>query len=564
MSTAEHPERVGGYERFFGLNETPFSLAPNPRFLFASDSHAAALAQVAYALERREPLVVITGEIGTGKTLLCRTVPQRLERKTFVSVIDDPLLERDDLLKQLLQDFGVISKDRTRLTNASRHELIQTLQAFLTSLVPIQAHAVVIIDEAQHLQPDVLEQIRLLSNIDDERGTLLQIILVGQADLEPLLSRPELRQFRQRLSRRFQLKPLNADEVQQYIEHRLALARGGKAPSRAPAARELEPPTAEREETKAGVEFTPDAIQAVSKLSGGLPRVINLVCDRSLETAYVFRLRTIDLPLINTAARALGMAEDSALGMAADSALTGPPEKASTTPAGKQPEKASTAPAGKQGEPDQSAGTVAMFEPPAPEEHRQPSDEALPIASSALGQRATATSPRTYLVLATALVAAVVAIWLGVRATSPPTAQIPRSEGAAPASPAIAAPNARSDTVQAGAPTSVPERASAAGTPAPSGAGAGAGATAPAPPAAAAAATGERFEIVVASFRTDASASSVAAEVTALGLPIRRRVLDGWQQVLSGPFASRAQAEEAQQRLDRAGLTRTQIVPAAR
>src|ERR1700687_3491391 len=148
MSTAEHSERGKGYERFFGLNETPFSLAPNPRFLFASDSHAAALAQVAYALERREPLVVITGEIGTGKTLLCRTVLQRLGRKTFLSVINDPLLERDDLLKQLLQDFGVISKDRTQLTEVSRHELIQTLHAFLRSLAPIQAHAVVLIDEA--------------------------------------------------------------------------------------------------------------------------------------------------------------------------------------------------------------------------------------------------------------------------------------------------------------------------------------------------------------------------------------------------------------------------------
>src|SRR5216684_5643238 len=225
MTTVGHPERVEGYEQFFGLNETPFSLAPNPRFLFASDSHAAALAQVAHALERREPLVVITGEIGTGKTLLCRTVPQRLERKTFVSVIDDPLLERDDLLKQLLQDFGIISKDRTRLTNASRHELIQTLQAFLTSLVPIQAHAVVIIDEAQHLQPDVLEQIRLLSNIDDERGTLLQIVLVGQTSMELLLSHPNLRQLQQRVSRRLRLEPLNRDEVREYIQHRLALAR---------------------------------------------------------------------------------------------------------------------------------------------------------------------------------------------------------------------------------------------------------------------------------------------------------------------------------------------------
>ena len=217
------------------MNEAPFSLAPDPRFLFASASHSAALAQVAYALERREPLVVITGEIGTGKTLLCRTVLQRLRRKTFLSVINDPLLERDDLLKQLLQDFGVISKDRTKLTEASRHELIQTLHAFLRSLAPIQAHAVVIIDEAQHLQPDVLEQIRLLSNIDDERGTLLQIILVGQTDLEPLLSRPELRQLQQRVSRRFRLEPLNRDEVQQYIKHRLALARDGKPPSGRPA-----------------------------------------------------------------------------------------------------------------------------------------------------------------------------------------------------------------------------------------------------------------------------------------------------------------------------------------
>ena len=537
MTPIGHPERREGYERFFGLNETPFSLAPNPRFLFESVSHAAALAQVAYALERREPLVVITGEIGTGKTLLCRTVLQRLERKTFLSVINDPLLECDDLLKQLLQDFGVISKDRTRLTTASRHELIQTLQAFLTSLVPIQAHAVVIIDDAQHLQPDVLEQIRLLTNIDDERGTMLQIILVGQTDLEPLLSRPELRQFQQRVSRRFQLKPLNADEVQQYIEHRLALARGGKAPSQAPGARELERAMAEREETEAGVEFTSDAIQAVSTLSGGLPRVINLVCDRSLEAAYVSRLRTIDLPLINAAARVLGMAQVSV--------PTGSPAKAFAT-----------APS-KQAEPDESLRTVTPFEPAAPDKRLQHVDKAAPVAFSALAQPATAKSLRKYLVLATSLVAAAVAIWLGVRAANPPAAQTPPSEAAAPASSAITAPNTRTDPVPAGAPASVPKRAAATGTPTPP------GATAP-DPRAAATANGERFEIVVASFRTDTRATSVAAEVTALGLPIRRRVLEGWQQVLSGPFASRAQAEEAQQRLDRAGLTGTQIVLIAR
>ena len=228
MGIPGQPERVERYEPFFGLNEAPFSLAPDPRFLFASASLSAALAQLDYALERREPLVVVTGEIGTGKTLLCRAVLQRMQRKTFLSVIYDPLLERDDLLKQILEDFGIIARDRTRLTETTRHELIQALEAFLRSLSAIQAHAVVIIDEAQHLQPDVLEQIRLLSNIDDGRGTLLQIILVGQSELNALLARPELRQLEQRVSRRFRLAPLTRDEVHQYIDHRLALARDGK------------------------------------------------------------------------------------------------------------------------------------------------------------------------------------------------------------------------------------------------------------------------------------------------------------------------------------------------
>ena len=279
------------YEPFFGFSESPFSLAPDPRFLFASASHSAALAQVAHALERREPLVVITGDIGTGKTLLCRTVLQRLPFKTFLSVIHDPLLDSDDLLKELLKDFGVIAKDPARFGGATRHQLVETLHAFLTSLAPIQAHAVVMIDEAQHLRPDVLEQIRLLSNIDDEKGTILQIILVGQTDLEPLLSRPELRQLQQRVSRRFALEPLNTEEVQQYIEHRLALARHDTpSPLAGP-----------------GATFTPDAIRVVTQISSGVPRVINLLCDRSLEQAFMAQVRTIDGAIIHSAAVALGI-----------------------------------------------------------------------------------------------------------------------------------------------------------------------------------------------------------------------------------------------------------------
>jgi len=538
VTTQGQPERVEGYEPFFGLNEAPFSLAPDPRFLFPSASHSAALAQVAHALERREPLVVITGEIGTGKTLLCRTVLQQIRRKTFLSVISDPLLERDDLLKQLLQDFGVIPRDRAKLTEASRHELIQTLQAFFRSLAPIQAHAVVIIDEAQHLQPDVLEQIRLLSNIDDERGTLLEIILVGQADLESLLARPELRQLEQRVSRRLRLEPLNRDEVEQYIKHRLALARDGMPPNQLLGATELAQALAEWTGTNVGVEFTPDAIHAISQLSGGLPRVINLLCDRALEEACASRLRIIDGPLIQTAAHALGIGEQAAEASAAANINA----TARSTQVG----------------PVESFWGAMRSESEAPVKAVQPGDEPVPVEVGARAGLAAAPRFAMYFVLAASLAFGAVALWLGVRGARPPGAQAPPSV-AAPASSAPLVVGARPNSAQPVAKASVTEAAATTGTPRPP------EATAPSPtPAAAATATGGRFFIVVASFRTDTRASSVAAEVTALGLPMRRRVSDGWYQVISGPFASRADAEDAQQRLRRAGLTGTQIVPTER
>jgi general secretion pathway protein A len=523
LTTLGQPESVGTYEPFFGLNEAPFSLAPDPRFLFSSASHAAALAQVVYALQRREPLVVITGEIGTGKTLLCRTVLQRLERKTFLSVINDPLLDRDDFMKQLLQDFGVMSRDRARLTAATRHELVQTLQAFLVSLSPLQAHAVVIIDEAQHLQPDVLEQVRLLSNVDDARGTLLQIILVGQPALEALLSRPELRQLEQRVSRRLTLKPLNRDEVEQYIVHRLSLAGGGKPPSRFPGATALAHELAEWDGTPQGVEFTPDAFHAISELSGGVPRVINLLCDRSLEAACASRLRIVDKALIQMSARALGVG--------ARAVPAGPSITASVTRAG----------------PDETAAIVRESEPAEPV---KPIDETVLELGGSVRQD---WSPRlpAYLVVATFLVLAGMAIWFGVRLARAPAA-----------TPSSAASSASRATGASAAPASAnalaPEGASAAATPAPPPAG-------PTPSTAdVAAPTGESFEIIVASFRTDARAAAVAADLTGLGVPTRSRASDGWQQVVSGPFASRREAEEARERLLRAGFEDTRVVTADR
>jgi general secretion pathway protein A len=534
VSTLGQPGRAEGYEPFFGLNEAPFSLAPDPRFLFASASHSAALAQVVYALQRREPLVVITGEIGTGKTLLCRTVLQKLRGKTFLSVIDDPLLQRDDLLKQLLQDFGVVSKDRTTLTEVSRHELAQTLQTFLRSLAPIQAHAVVIIDEAQHLQPDVLEQIRLLSNIDDERGTLLQIILVGQTDLEPLLSRPELRQLQQRVSRRLPLEPLNRDEVEQYIQHRLALARVDKPRNQTPDAADLARELAAWAGTTPRVEFTPDSIHAVTQLSGGVPRVINLLCDRSLEEAYAYRLRTIDSRLIHSAARALGIGEQAA----------------PTTPA-----NLNVTPRSTQVRPDESPWTVTRSESEKADEIVQRTEEAVPVAFRA--HTRPAVSPRVvgYLGLAIFLALAIVAIVLIRRPARPPVAQAPSTAAASSATPTA---GARPDRAPAGVSALAPKPAATAPAPAPPQAGASPSSSA------VATATGERFDIVVASFRTDSRATSVAAQVAALGLPVRRRVSDGWRQVVSGPFTSRTNAEDARERLRRGGLAGAQIVLIAR
>jgi type II secretory pathway predicted ATPase ExeA/cell division protein FtsN len=525
------------YEPFFGLTEAPFSLAPDPRFLFASASISAALEQLAYALGRREPLIVVTGEIGTGKTLLCRAVMKRIPRETFLSVIDDPMLERDDLLKQMLEDFGVIAKDRSRLTETTRHDLVEALQAFLRSLGTIQAHAVVAIDEAQHLRPDVLEQIRLLSNMNDERGTLLQIILVGQPELETLLSQPELRQLQQRVTRRFRLEPLNREEIRDYIDHRLALARNGA--SRAPGSAELADELAAWSEIKRDAQFTDEAVQAVFEISRGLPRVINLLCDRSLEAACASNLRVVDAFGINKAAGALGLGT-----------LGAPRESSEEPPAPARPPK-----------PEHS------FWVPAPSESRPAAPKAETLETLAADEPVSANVPTAsrqgpkYVLLAASLaLVAFVAVWYGLRAGTPQEPQVAPS-AATPAPPVNRGPNPPVASPSGAASAPAPQPAATAPAPsatppasAPAGRAAVPPTTSPATPAA------ERFDIVVASFRTDARAAAVSTEITALGLPVRRRVSDTWQQVIVGPFKSRQEADDAQQRLERAGMGGTQIV----
>ena len=276
------------YEPFYGLREKPFSLSADPRFLFRSPGHGSAFDDLLMGIRRREGLVVLTGEIGTGKTTLCRSVLQHLDRRTFASFVADPFVSREDLLKTLLVDFGVISigdLTRGRFEGASRSDLSYPLYEFLDSLVPLQAFAVVVIDEAQNLSLPLLEEIRILSELE-RREKLLQVVLVGQPELRSNLKLPQMRQVDQRVSVRCELTALNADGIAGYVNHRLTVAAAGER----------------------RIEFTLAAIDAIYEGSSGVPRLINRICDRALQHAYAARSVRIDSSLVWKAVDDLGLA----------------------------------------------------------------------------------------------------------------------------------------------------------------------------------------------------------------------------------------------------------------
>ncbi|HZM92272.1 MAG TPA: AAA family ATPase [Vicinamibacterales bacterium] len=274
------------YESYYGFNEKPFSLTPDPKYLYRSESHANAFELLQYAIERREGFVVITGDIGTGKTTLCRALLEKIDRRTFTALLLNPFLSEEDLLRAILQDLGVVSRSGEQLAGRqpSKQELVNTLHDFLMSLVPIGGRAVLIIDEAQNLPLPILEQIRILSNFETDKEKLLQIFLVGQLNLLPLLRSPELRQLDQRVSIRYQLRPLTNDEVGAYVSHRLAIANGSKR-----------------------VVFAPAALRLVYDYSAGIPRLINLLCDRALLAGYTAQTMRIDEDLVVTAAEGLDL-----------------------------------------------------------------------------------------------------------------------------------------------------------------------------------------------------------------------------------------------------------------
>lgn len=245
------------YKRFFGFNERPFKLVPNPEFLYLSRIHEEVLAHLNYAVGYGEGFVEITGEVGTGKTTLCRMFLEGLDENTEAAYIFNPKLDALQLLKAINDEFGIPSDDDSVKT------LIDRLNAFLLEKKAQGKRVILLVDEAQNLSADVLEQLRLLSNLETTTSKLIQIILVGQPELGELLDSDALRQLSQRITLSCHLIPLTFSETGDYIRHRIHIAS-----------------------KKPGPEFTAGALRSIFHYSGGVPRLINIVCDRALLTAF--------------------------------------------------------------------------------------------------------------------------------------------------------------------------------------------------------------------------------------------------------------------------------------
>jgi type II secretory pathway predicted ATPase ExeA/cell division protein FtsN len=268
------------YEPYFGLAEKAFSLIADARFVYESPMFGSAREGLLGGIRRREGLLVLTGEIGTGKTTLCRAVLRDLRRKTYSSLVPDPFASREDLLKTLLIDFDVLAiEELTKgpLQHATRTELSYLLARFLES-IPADAHAVVIIDEAQNLTTPLIEETRILADTFGAEGRL-QIVFVGQPELHAKLKMPEMRQVDQRVCGYHRLAPMSRDAVAGYLQHRL-LAAGSRND------REL---------------FPDDVVDALHRRSGGVPRLINRVCDRALHIAFDRRADHVDRETLDTA-----------------------------------------------------------------------------------------------------------------------------------------------------------------------------------------------------------------------------------------------------------------------
>jgi general secretion pathway protein A len=246
------------YNTFFGFKEKPFKLVPNPAYFYLSKSHEEALAHLNYAISQGDGFVEITGEVGTGKTTLCRAFLENLNRTVEAAYIFNPKLGPKQLLKTINEEFGI------KTEGENTKDLIDALNLFLIQKKAAGKKVILLIDEAQNLNRNVLEQLRLLSNLETNRDKLLQIILVGQPELSEILNSHSLRQLGQRITLSYRLSPLTFNECKEYIQYRINIAA-----------------------RKTAIKFDRSAYRQIYKYSKGIPRLINIVCDRSLLTAFV-------------------------------------------------------------------------------------------------------------------------------------------------------------------------------------------------------------------------------------------------------------------------------------
>ena len=264
------------YLQFFNLRESPFNLTPDPRFLFLSAQHEEALTHLLYGIYERKGFIEITGEVGTGKTVLCRVLLERLDKTVSTALIFNSYLTKMELLQAITDDFGLQPRETTS------KGYIDALNAYLLNEFAAGHNAVVVIDEAQNLEPTVLEQLRMLSNLETERVKLLQIILVGQPELYAKLATLQMRQLEQRIAVRFHIHELTRAETEQYITHRMSVAGGAHT-----------------------VTWSRRALRLIHYHTGGIPRRINLLCDRVLMTAFVRETHRVSAAIVRRSVQEL-------------------------------------------------------------------------------------------------------------------------------------------------------------------------------------------------------------------------------------------------------------------
>lgn len=264
------------YIEFYGLREFPFNITPDPRYLYFSRHHREAYDHLMYGINGRKGFIQLTGEVGSGKTTLCRALLSNLGSGIETALILNPSLTETQLLRAMLNDFGLQTRGRDRLA------YIETLNEFLLEKNREGTNVALLIDEAQDLSPQVMEQVRLLSNLETDQHKLIQIVLCGQPELKKRLSRPDLRQLKQRITVRYDIPPLSMEETGEYIRHRLTIAGAD-----------------------GHIVFDAGAVREVFKYSKGCPRLANAVCDHTLLAGYVARTTRLDAHCVKRAIQQL-------------------------------------------------------------------------------------------------------------------------------------------------------------------------------------------------------------------------------------------------------------------